>query len=119
MWMSAIPLIAPLYPIMTALGIKKYLPEIKKPEVKNVSEVFLRRGQTYFSERMTYYRTEGNYARVVKMIYRKMRRGLQTKHMWDQYDSKKMWALARQIKESEMMSLFFWMRDIEKLLIKT
>ncbi len=146
MWMSAIPFIAPLYPIMTALGIKKYLPEIKKPEVKNVSEVFLRRGQTYFSERMTYYRTEGNYARVVKMIYRKMRRGLQTKHMWDQYDSKKMWALARhkdprltenkffktvrrieeisakpgmKIKESEMMSLFFWMRDIEKLLIKT
>ncbi len=146
MWMSAIPFIAPLYPIMTALGIKKYLPEIKKPEVKNVSEVFLRRGTTYFSERMTYYRTEGNYARVVKMIYRKMRRGLQTKHMWDQYDSKKMWALARdkdprltedkffktvrrieeisakpgmKIRESEMMSLFFWMRDIEKLLIKT
>ncbi len=146
MWMSAIPIIAPLYPIMTALGIKKYLPEIKKPEVKNVSDVFLRRGQTYFSERMTYYRTEGNYARVVKMIYRKMRRGLQTKHMWDQYDPKKMWALARhkdrrltedkffktvrrieeisakpgmKIRESEMMSLFFWMRDIEKLLIKT
>jgi hypothetical protein len=146
MWMSALPFIAPLYPILTALGIKKYLPEIKKPEVKNVSDVFLRRGQTYFSERMTYYRTEGNYARVVKMIYRKMRRGLQTKHMWDQYDPKKMWALARhkdprltedkffktvrriegisakpgmKIRESEMMSLFFWMRDIEKLLIET
>ncbi|MGQ4912664.1 MAG: hypothetical protein ACP6KW_10885, partial [Candidatus Thorarchaeota archaeon] len=135
-----------LYPLVTALGIRKYLPELKKPEVKSVSDVFLRRGQTYFGERMTYYRTEGNYARVVKMLYRKMRRGLRKKQQWTDYDPRKVWELMRykdpslkeaeffrtikrieeissnqhmKIKESEMMELFFFMRNIQSQLIDT
>jgi hypothetical protein len=135
-----------LYPLATAIGIKKYLPELKKPEVKSVSDVFLRRGQTYFGERMTYYRTEGNYARVVKMLYRKMKRGLRKQQQWVSYDSKKLYELMKykdhqlkqdeffatinrieeissdpniKIKESEMMELFFFMRNIQSLLIDT
>ncbi len=144
LWLSSLPFISALYPLVTALGIKKYLPEIKKPEVKSVLDVFLRRGQTYFGERMAYYRTEGNYARVVKMLYRKMKRGLRKQQQWSVYDSKKLWEMMRykdsklkkaeffaiidrieeisadpniKIKESEMMELFFFMRNIQSLLI--
>ena len=144
LWLSSLPLLSALYPLVTALGIKRYLPEIKKPEVKSVSDVFLRRGQTYFGERMAYYRTEGNYARVVKMLYRKMKRGLRKQQQWTVYDPKKLWEMMRykdsklkkaeffaiidrieeisadsniKIKESEMMELFFFMRNIQSLLI--
>ena len=145
LWASTNILLAPVYPLMTAIGLKKYLPDMKKPEMKSVSEVFMRRGQTYFSERMTYYRTEGNYARVVKMLYRKLRRSMRNKYQWTDYDSKKVWELIRykdpkvkqtdffkiierieeisskpstKIRESEMMKLFFWMKNIQDKLIE-
>jgi hypothetical protein len=118
---------------------------MKKPEMKSVSEVFMRRGQTYFSERMTYYRTEGNYARVVKMIYRKLRRSLKKKYQWTEYDKKKVWDLIQykdpkikedaffktierieevsskpnmKIREGEMMKLFFWMKNLQDKLVE-
>lgn len=146
LWASTNFFLAPIYPLMTAVGIKKYLPDMKKPEVKSVSEVFMRRGQTYFSERMTYYRTEGNYARVIKMIYRKLRRGLKKKYQWSDYKSERVWDLVRykdssikeadffktiqrieeiaskpnmKIRESEMMKLFFWMKNIQDRLVET
>ena len=146
LWLSSLPILSAAYPLVTTLGIRKYLPDIKKPEVKSVSDVFLRRGQTYFSERMTYYRTEGNYSRVVKMLYRRLRRGLRKTQQWSEYDSKKVWetmhykdpnlkendffrAIARieeisanpsiKIKESEMMELFFIMRNIQSHMIDT
>lgn len=146
LWLSSLPYLSVFYPILTALGIRKYLPELKKPEVKSVSDVFLRRGQTYFGERMAYYRTEGNYARVVKMLYRKMKRGLRQQQQWTAYDPKKLWEMMRykdsklkeaeffstidrieeisadpniKIKESEMMEFFFFMRNIQSLLIDT
>ncbi len=145
LWASTNIFLAPVYPLMTAIGIKKYLPDMEKPEVKSVSEVFMRRGQTYFSERMTYYRTEGNYARVVKMLYRKLRRSMQKKYQWADYDKKKVWDLIQykdprvkevnffktisrieeissrpniKIRESEMMKLFFWMKNIQDKLIE-
>lgn len=146
LWLSSLPILSALYPLLSAIGIKKYLPELKKPEVKSVSDVFLRRGQTYFSERMTYYRTEGNYARVVKMLHRKLKRGLKKQQQMSEYNSKDLWELMRykdsklreeeflatlkrieeiaadpnmRIKESEMMELFFFMRKIQSLLIDT
>ncbi len=146
LWLSSLPIFAAAYPLITTLGIRKYLPDIKKPEVKSVSEVFLRRGQTYFSERMTYYRSEGNYTRVVKMLYRRLRRGLRKAQQWTEYDPKKVWevmhyidpklkeseffrAIARieeisanpniKIKENEMMELFFFMRNIQSHMIDT
>ena len=146
LWLSSLPYLSALYPLLTAVGIKKYLPELKKPEVKSVSDVFLRRGQTYFSERMTYYRTEGNYARVVKMLHRKLKRGLKKQQHMTEYSSKALWELMHykdsklregeflttiarieeiaadpnmKIKESEMMELFFFMRNIQSLLIDT
>ena len=146
LWLSSLPILSALYPLVTTLGIRKYLPDIKKPEVKSVSDVFLRRGQTYFSERMTYYRSEGNYSRVVKMLYRRLRRGLRKTQQWSEYDPKKVWetmrykdpklkeneffrAIARieeisanpsiKIKESEMMELFFIMRNIQSHMIDT
>jgi hypothetical protein len=117
---------------------------LKKPEVKSVSDVFLRRGQTYFSERMTYYRTEGNYARVVKMLHRKLKRELKKQQKLTDYSSKALWEMVQskdpklrqgeflatlerieeiaadsnmKIKESEMMELFFFMRNIQSLLL--
>lgn len=146
LWLSSLPYISALYPLLTAIGIKKYLPELKKPEVKSVSDVFLRKGQTYFGERMSYYTSEGNYARVVKMLYRKLKRGLRKQQQMTEYSTKKLWELMRyvdpklreaefftmidrieeisanpteKIKESEMMELFFFMRNIESLLIDT
>jgi hypothetical protein len=146
LWLSTMPFIAPLYPAVTVVGIRKYLPDPKKPEVKSVSDVFLRRGQTYFSERMMYYRTEGNYARVVKMLYRKLRRDLRRKHLWDHYEPKRVWDLLQykdptmkerdffktiarieeisdnpgeKIKESEMMGLFLWIKGVSDKLVDT
>jgi hypothetical protein len=146
LWLSSLPILSAIYPLFTTFGIRKYLPDIKKPEVKSVSEVFLRRGQTYFSERMTYYRSEGNYTRVVKMLYRRLRRGLRRAQQWTEYDPKKVWEIMRdkdpklkeseffrviarieeisanpniKIKESEMMELFFFMRNIQSHMIDT
>ncbi len=145
-WLSTLPYISALYPFITVAGMKKYLPDMKKPEVKAVSEVFLRRGQTYFSERMSYYRTEGNYARVVKMLYRRLRRDLKRKHSWTEYNPQRVWDLLKtkdpklkrdqffktisriekiaanpsmRISENEMMDLFFFMRNIQNKLIDT
>jgi len=144
-WLSTLPFFSTFYPLVTLVGIRKYLPDPKKPEVKSVSEVFLRRGQTYFGERMAYYRTEGNYARVVKMLYRKLMRDIRRKYGWVEYDSNKVWEEVRikdpkmrqedffitirrieeissdpstKIKEGEMMNLFFFIRTIESLLIE-
>ncbi|KXH70715.1 MAG: hypothetical protein AM326_04000 [Candidatus Thorarchaeota archaeon SMTZ-45] len=147
LWLSSLPLgLSAVYPLFTTLGIKKYLPDIKKPEVKSVSDVFLRKGQTYFSERMTYYRTEGNYTRVVKMLYRRLRRGIRKTQQWTEYDTKRVWEIMRykdsklkeseffktitrieeissdpniKIKENEMMELFFFMRNIQSHMIDT
>ncbi len=146
LWLSSLPVLSAIYPLFTTLGIRRYLPDIKKPEVKSVSDVFLRRGQTYFSERMTYYRTEGNYARVIKMLYRRMRRGLRKTQQWTEYDPQKVWDIMRykdstlkqddffmmikrieeisanqniKIKESEMMDLFFFMGNIQSHMIDT
>ena len=146
LWLSSLPLLSAIYPLFTAAGIRKYLPDIKKPEVKSVSDVFLRRGQTYFGERMAYYRTEGNYARVVKMLYRRLRRGLRKTQQWTDYEPDKVWDIMRykdtklkqdeffrmikrieeisanqniKIKESEMMELFFFMRNIQSHMIDT
>ncbi len=146
LWMSTNPWLAPLYPIFTAVGIKKYLPDPKKPEVKSVSEVFMRKGETYFTERMSYYRREGNYARVIKMLYRKLRRDLRKKHMWRTFDTEKLWELMKfkdpkrnrddffetldrieeisgnpdqDISENELMRLFFFMRNIHSSLVET
>ncbi|MFX1483898.1 MAG: DUF4350 domain-containing protein [Promethearchaeota archaeon] len=146
LWLSSLPFLYAIYPLFTAIGIRKYLPDIKKPEIKSVSDVFLRRGQTYFSERMTYYRTEGNYTRVVKMLYRRLKRGLRRAQQWTEYSPEKVWdvmhykdpklkqdeffrTMARieeissdsniKIKESEMMELFFFMRNIQSHMIDT
>jgi hypothetical protein len=146
LWMTTQPLLAPIYPIITAIGIKKYLPDMKKPEVKSVSDVFLRKGQTYFSERLKYYRTEGNYARVVKMLYRKLRRDIMRKNLWSEFDLMKVWEMMKykdpnvketdffetfvrideiskkpglKIKENELMELFFFMRNISSKLVET
>jgi len=146
LWLSSLPFVSAIYPIFTALGIRKYLPDIKKPEVKSVSDVFLRRGQTYFSERMAYYRSEGNYTRVVKMLYRRLRRGLRKAQQWTEYNPEKVWEVMRykdpklkqeeffrmigrieeisanphiKIKESDMMELFFFMRNIQSHMVDT
>ncbi|MFW9768857.1 MAG: DUF4350 domain-containing protein [Candidatus Thorarchaeota archaeon] len=146
LWLSSLPYISAIYPLFTALGIRKYLPDIKKPEVKSVSDVFLRKGRTYFSERMAYYRTEGNYTRVVKMLYRRLRRGLRKAQQWTEYNPEKVWEVMRykdhklkqddffrminrieeissnpniKIKESEMMELFFFMRNIQSHMVDT
>ncbi len=146
LWLSTLPYISAVYPFITVVGIKKYLPDIKKPEVKAVSEVFVRRGRTYFSERMAYYRTEGNYARVVKMLYRKLKRDLKRTQGWADYDALKVWDLLKskdpqmtrddflkriqrieaissnprmKIRESEMMDLFFFMRTIQDKLVES
>ncbi len=146
LWMTTQPLLAPMYPMVTLVGIKKYLPDMKKPEVRSVSEVFLRRGQTYFSERLQYYRTEGNYARVVRMIYRKLRRDIRRTYMWSDFDVAKVWEIMHakdpslkqsdffrtierieeissksgmKIRENELMNLFFFMRDISAKLVES
>jgi hypothetical protein len=144
LWMTAQQYLAPIYPIMTAIGIKKYLPDMKKPEVRSVSEVFLRRGQTYFGERMAYYQSEGNYGRVVKMLYRKLRRDIRRKHSLREYSTRKVWELMQakdvsidersfmrqiqrietiaskpstKINETELMGHFFFMRNIGQKLV--
>jgi hypothetical protein len=144
LWMTAQQYLAPIYPIMTAIGIKKYLPDMKKPEVRSVSEVFLRRGQTYFGERMAYYKSEGNYGRVVKMLYRKLRRDIRRTHNLKEYNVTKVWELMRakdvpidqknfmrqiqriesiankpstKISETELMGHFFFMRNVEQKLV--
>ncbi len=145
-WASTSFFLAPAYPLMTAIGIKKYLPDIQNPEVRSVSEVFLRKGRTYFSERMSYYRSEGNYARVVKMLYRRLRRETRRKYQWTEFKTDQVWELMKykdsklkeqeffkvidrieeisqkqdmRIKEGEMMSLFFFMRNIQNKLIES
>ncbi|TXT56484.1 MAG: hypothetical protein BAJATHORv1_20073 [Candidatus Thorarchaeota archaeon] len=146
LWMTSNPILAPIYPLMTAIGIRKYLPDMKKIEVTSVSEVFLRRGQTYFSERMAYYRTEGNYARVVKLLYRKLRRDMRRKQQMTEFSPEKVWELmkhkdtklekekflktfdrieeissnpGKRLRESEMMDLFFFIRNITSQLVDT
>ena len=144
LWMTAQQFLAPIYPIMTAIGIKKYLPDMKKPEVRSVSEVFLRRGQTYFGERMAYYKSEGNYGRVVRMLYRKLRRDIRRQHSLKEFNVRIVWELMRakdvsidertfkrqiqrietiaskpstKINETELMGHFFFMRNISQKLV--
>ncbi len=145
LWLSTMPMLSALYPLITVIGIRRYIPDTRRPEVKPMSEVFMRRGQTYFGERMAYYRMQGNYARIVKMIYRKLVRDLKRTYGWTDYDPKRVWAILSyksprlkeedffktierieelsakpntKIWESELMNLFFFMNDIHALLVE-
>ena len=39
LWLSSLPILSAAYPLITTLGIKKYLPDIKKPDVKSSKNV--------------------------------------------------------------------------------
>ncbi|NWF94960.1 MAG: hypothetical protein HXY34_02360 [Candidatus Thorarchaeota archaeon] len=146
LFFATLPFFYVVAPLFTVVGLRRYIPDPKKPEVKSMSEVFLRKGQTYFSERMAYYRSVGNYARVVKMLYRKLVRDLKKTYGWADYDPRRLWSIlssrertlreddfhrtikrieeisARpfmKIKENEMMNLFFFIRNIQSLLVES
>ncbi|MEM4735070.1 MAG: hypothetical protein QXS20_05055, partial [Candidatus Thorarchaeota archaeon] len=84
LWLSTLPYVSALYPLITIAGLRRYIPEPKKPELKSVSEVFMRKGETYFSERMAYYTAGEDYPRAVKLLYRKLERTLRKSQGWTQ-----------------------------------
>jgi antitoxin component of MazEF toxin-antitoxin module len=69
-------LLAPIYPVLLAFAIWRWLPRKKKPEPLSPTEVFMRRGKTFFSEKMMWYTQYQLYGNAVKLLYRSLKREL-------------------------------------------
>lgn len=75
-WASSSWLIAPIYPLLLAYVIWRWLPREKKPGPLSPTEVFMRRGKTFFSEKMMWYTQYQLYGNAVKLLYRRLKREL-------------------------------------------
>ncbi|MFB0559900.1 MAG: DUF4350 domain-containing protein [Candidatus Lokiarchaeia archaeon] len=75
-WASSNWLLAPIYPVLLAFTIWRWLPREKKPEPLDPTEVFMRRGKTFFSEKMMWYTQHQLYGNAVKLLYRRLKREL-------------------------------------------
>lgn len=75
-WASSNWLLAPIYPVLLAFTIWRWLPRQKKPEPLSPTEVFMRRGKTFFSEKMVWYTQYQLYGNAVKLLYRRLKREL-------------------------------------------
>jgi hypothetical protein len=75
-WASSSWLIAPIYPVLLAYVIWRWLPREKKPGPLSPTEVFMRRGKTFFSEKMTWYTQYQLYGHAVRLLYRRLKREL-------------------------------------------
>jgi antitoxin component of MazEF toxin-antitoxin module len=75
-WASSSWLIAPIYPVLLAYTVWRWLPREKKPEPLSPTEVFMRRGKTFFSEKMKWYTQYQLYGNAVKLLYRRLKREL-------------------------------------------
>lgn len=75
-WASSNWLLAPIYPVLLAVTIWRWLPREKKPEPLSPTEVFMRRGKTFFSEKMMWYTQYQLYGNAVKLLYRRLKREL-------------------------------------------
>jgi hypothetical protein len=75
-WATSSWLIAPIYPVLLAYVVWRWLPREKKPEPLSPTEVFMRRGKTFFSEKMMWYTQYQLYGNAVKLLYRRLKREL-------------------------------------------
>jgi len=75
-WASSNWLLAPIYPLLLVFTVWRWLPREKKPEPLSPTEVFLRRGKTFFSEKMMWYTKHQLYGNAVKLLYRRLKREL-------------------------------------------
>lgn len=75
-WASSNWLLLAIYPVILAFVIWRWLPREKKPEPLSPTEVFMRRGETFFSEKMRWYTQYQLYGNAVKLLYRRLKREL-------------------------------------------
>jgi len=75
-WASSTWWTAPIYPVLLVISIWFWLPRGKKPEPLSPTEVFMRRGKTFFSEKMMWYTQYQLYGNAVKLLYRRLKREL-------------------------------------------
>ncbi|MEM3526572.1 MAG: hypothetical protein QXV37_04075, partial [Candidatus Jordarchaeaceae archaeon] len=75
-WATSSWIIAPIYPVLLAYVVWRWLPREKKPTPLSPTEVFMRRGRTFFSEKMMWYTQYQLYGNAVKLLYRRFRREL-------------------------------------------
>ena len=72
-WASANWLLAPIYPILIVFSIWRWLPR-RKPEELGPTPVYLKRGKTFLTERLEWYKENKQYGYAVKLLYRRMKR---------------------------------------------
>lgn len=75
-WATSNWLLFAIYPVILAFSIWRWLPREKKPEPLSPTEVFMRRGKTFFSEKMMWYTQYQLYGNAVKLLYRRLKREL-------------------------------------------
>lgn len=74
-WASANWLLAPIYPALIMFSVWRWLPK-GKPKEMGPTAVYLRRGKTFLTERLEWYKENRQYGYALKLLYRRMKRHL-------------------------------------------
>ncbi|MBS7287863.1 MAG: DUF4350 domain-containing protein [Candidatus Freyarchaeota archaeon] len=74
-WASANWFLAPIYPALIVFSIWRWLPR-GKPKEMGPTAVYLKRGKTFLTERLEWYKENKQYGYALKLLYRRMKRHL-------------------------------------------
>ncbi len=133
-------IIAPLFPILAALSVKRWIPEVKPPEVKRMTEIFQTKSETFFTTTLESYKLSKDYAKAIKMLIRKLKRDLMRRKAIDVFNAAEIYTILqdkgssmsekqfyslwerlmrvienkdKKLEEEEFLDLFFFIKNIE------
>jgi len=86
-------IIAPLFPILAAFTVKRWIPEVKPPEVKRMTEIFQTKSETFFTTTLEAYKLSKDYVKAIKMLVRKLKRDLMRRRSIDVFKAAEIYTI--------------------------
>jgi hypothetical protein len=73
------PLLAPLFPIITLIMLRRNRPKTKKPSPLLMTKIKQQRSRSFFAAKMTWYMNYQQFGKALDLLYKRMVRRLQKK----------------------------------------
>jgi len=73
------PLLAPLFPIITLIMLRRYRPKTKKPSPLLMTKIKQQRSRSFFAAKMTWYMNYQQFDKALDLLYKRLVRRLQKK----------------------------------------
>ncbi|MHA1380555.1 MAG: hypothetical protein ACTSRG_19485 [Candidatus Helarchaeota archaeon] len=103
---TGILLLIPIFPLITYAMISKWVPKVEKPKIYKKSKIVKKRGRTLFSERMKWYKQKRQYNRAIRLLYRRLKRGIVNSIELKSYNPNKTIEIIKAIKPNVNISRF-------------